>query len=290
MPPSMKSDAEREARRAQHRIGAEHGDHDAERAGEQPLHQRRLDQPRDHRQREHEQREELPRPEPERELRQRRGGADEEQRRRAGRRRTTPRRPATWRGPPRPSASSESRRRWWRSTRACRECRCSMAVTSPPAEPPTYTPVIAASPCSGSRPKVNGSTTMMVMVMVTPGQRAADHAGERADDQRQQVLHLRTGCTKRGAEKLVHARRLEVGPAAARQQHGEVLLEHEPGHQRRARGERERRRSSALAFSGQSSSDAHRQRRTRRSRCGSRCRASAPRRPRTPRTIATTSA
>ena len=45
----------------------------------------------------------------------------------------------------------------------------STAVTSPPAEPPTYTPVIAASPCSGSSPKVKGSTTMMVMVIVTPG-------------------------------------------------------------------------------------------------------------------------
>ena len=43
------------------------------------------------------------------------------------------------------------------------------AVTSPPAEPPTYTPVMAASPCSGSRPKVNGNTTMMVIVIVTPG-------------------------------------------------------------------------------------------------------------------------
>ena len=45
----------------------------------------------------------------------------------------------------------------------------SVAVTSPPAEPPTYTPVIAARPCSGSRPKVNGSTMITVMVMVTPG-------------------------------------------------------------------------------------------------------------------------
>ena len=45
----------------------------------------------------------------------------------------------------------------------------SAAVIAPPAEPPTYTPVIVARPCSGSSPKVKGSTMMMVMVMVTPG-------------------------------------------------------------------------------------------------------------------------
>lgn len=44
-----------------------------------------------------------------------------------------------------------------------------LALTSPPAEPPTYTPVIAASPASGSRPKVKGRTMMIVIVIVTPG-------------------------------------------------------------------------------------------------------------------------
>ena len=43
------------------------------------------------------------------------------------------------------------------------------AVIAPPAEPPTYTPVMVARPCSGSSPNVKGSTMMMVMVMVTPG-------------------------------------------------------------------------------------------------------------------------
>ena len=62
------ADAEREARLAHHRVVAEDGDHAADRAGEQPLGERALDQAGDHRQREDEEREVLPRPELEREL------------------------------------------------------------------------------------------------------------------------------------------------------------------------------------------------------------------------------
>ena len=42
-------------------------------------------------------------------------------------------------------------------------------VISPPVSPPTYTPIIAARPCNGSSPKVKGSTTITVMVIVIPG-------------------------------------------------------------------------------------------------------------------------
>jgi hypothetical protein len=42
-------------------------------------------------------------------------------------------------------------------------------VIKPPVSPPTYTPIMHASPCSGSRPKVNGSTTITVIVIVIPG-------------------------------------------------------------------------------------------------------------------------
>ena len=45
----------------------------------------------------------------------------------------------------------------------------SVAVIKPPAEPPTYMPTIADSPCNGSSPNVNGSATMIVIVIVTPG-------------------------------------------------------------------------------------------------------------------------
>jgi hypothetical protein len=42
-------------------------------------------------------------------------------------------------------------------------------VMRPPDSPPMYTPIIAERPCSGSRPKVKGSTMITVMVLVIPG-------------------------------------------------------------------------------------------------------------------------
>ena len=62
------------------------------------------------------------------------------------------------------------------------------AVMSPPHSPPTYTPVMAASPWR-VEPKVNGSTRMMVMVMVTPGS-APPMTPARVPRERDEVLEL----------------------------------------------------------------------------------------------------
>ena len=122
------------------------------RGREQPLDERGFGQPRHHRHRQHEQREELPRPELERDRRERPGDQDQEQRRRAARRRTTTRRRARWRGPARLCAPSESRRTSWRSPTACRECR---AGTRSPGRRPSRRHRRRSSPrgpASGSSP------------------------------------------------------------------------------------------------------------------------------------------
>ena len=74
------ADPEGEPRLAEHRVAAEHGHDEAERAREQALGERGLDQARDHRQREHEEREVFPRAELEREPGERPGRADEDDR------------------------------------------------------------------------------------------------------------------------------------------------------------------------------------------------------------------
>src|SRR2546422_770925 len=70
-------DAERQPLLAHHRVAAEHGDDQTKAAGDQPLQQGCLGQPRNHRHGENEQRKELPRPELKRDCRERSGGADQ---------------------------------------------------------------------------------------------------------------------------------------------------------------------------------------------------------------------
>src|SRR5216110_900396 len=130
-------DAERQPFLAHHRVAAEHGDDQTEAAGDQPLQQGCLGQPRNHRHGENEQRKELPRPELKRDCRERCGGADQKHA---------------------AEETAEERRPDAEPYCAARLAllRHRMAVED-------------GGPCRGSSPKVKGSTTMMVMVIVTPG-------------------------------------------------------------------------------------------------------------------------
>src|SRR5690606_1332435 len=107
--------------------------------------------------------------------------------------------------------------------------------------PPTYTPVMAARPCSGSRPKVKGSTTITVMVIVTPGSEPPITPTNvpTASGIRYFAWRMPRSAAPRSSNMS------EIRPAAARQQHEQPALEDVPGEQ--GRGEREDGRASPPA-------------------------------------------
>src|SRR5688572_5995569 len=83
-----------------------------------------------------------------------------------------------------------------------------------------------ARPCSGSRPKVNGSTTITVMVMVIPGSAppiTPINVPMKSGTRYFTCIMSTSPAPKRSN---ISARTSEVRPAAARQQHGEIALKH----------------------------------------------------------------
>src|SRR5215510_9084182 len=98
---------------------------------------------------------------------------------------------------------------------------------SPPVSPPTYTPIIAASPCSGSSPKVKGSTTITVSVIVMPG--SAPPTTPISVPTNSGTRYFTAKMFARPAARSSYIAPLETGPAPAREQYEQVALEHEVG-------------------------------------------------------------
>src|SRR5688572_16496237 len=82
-----------------------------------------------------------------------------------------------------------------------------------------------ARPCSGSRPKVNGSTTITVMVMVMPGSAPPTTPISVPMKSGSRYLTCSSETMPCPRSSNINARTLEVRPAPARHQHGQVTLE-----------------------------------------------------------------
>src|ERR1700704_5475756 len=95
----------------------------------------------------------------------------------------------------------------------------------PPDSPPTYTPIIAARPCSGSRPKVNGSTMITVMVLVMPG--SPPPMTPTSVPSASGIRYLACSTFSMPASRSSYMS--EVRPEAARQEHQQVPLEQDVG-------------------------------------------------------------
>src|SRR5688572_15409080 len=92
-------------------------------------------------------------------------------------------------------------------------------------------PTMAARPCSGSRPKVNGSATMIVIVTVTPGSAPPITPTNVPIVSGSRYFHCATLASASPRSSYIS----EPRPAAARQQDVQVALEYEV---RRGSGDR----------------------------------------------------
>src|SRR6185295_11679209 len=88
---------------------------------------------------------------------------------------------------------------------------------------------MAASPCSGSMPNVNGSTMITVMVLVMPGSAPPTMPTSVPTASGTKYFMCSTFAMPARSSSYI----LEIRPAAARQQHLQVALEKHVADQRR---------------------------------------------------------